>query len=120
MPVIQKPFIHPSTPKRLRAAFHKAKNRRGEGYKLDVLAKNLKVNIYYLYKLIKKGEEPNDSTEKLRDVRARMFLPRRKHKPAQPKNKMPLPEQIQWWRKLPKSSRDEIILQLYQSRKVSP
>ena len=113
-----KPFIHPSTPPKLRAAFHRAKNLRGEGYKLDALAREIKVNIYYLYQMIKKGIEPNDTTEKLREVRVRMFLPRKKRKPRQTTSRVPRPESIRWWWSLPTETRQLIIQQLFEKRSV--
>lgn len=109
-----KPFIHEKTPAKLRTAFRRAKNRRGEGYKLDILAKNLGVNIYYLYKLIKNGIEPNDTTEKLQEVRAKMFLPRHKRKPhKERKPVLPMPNYLVWWRSLPKEDRAGIIAQAW-------
>ena len=75
-----KPFIHPNTPRKLATAFHFARNHRGEGFKIRVLEKKLGVNFKYLYKMIRKGIEPNDTTEKLRAVRKAMFLPARKRR----------------------------------------
>lgn len=114
-----KPTIHPNTPPRLRAAFRRAKNMRGEGYKIDVLAKQLGVNIYYLFQLIKKGIEPNDTTNKLQAVRVKMFLPRKKRRPSKRKQTEPLPEHLRWWRSLPKESRNEIVMNLHESRRIT-
>ena len=105
-----KPFIHPNCPPKLAAAFHFARNSRGEGYKIRVLEQKLEVNFKYLHRMIKQGIEPNDTTEKLRAVRVKMFLPARKRKPrasSTDRKREPISEHEQWWRKLDPKTRDE-------------
>lgn len=110
----RKPFIHENTPPKLKSAFRRAKNRRGEGYKIDVLSKQIGVNLYYLHQLIKNGIEPHDTTEKLRAVRVKMFLPAKKRKPkADRKPVPPKPNHIHWWWTLPKETRHMIIRQAW-------
>lgn len=107
-----KPFIHPKTPRRLAAAFRRATNGHGEGYKIHVLAKTLGINVGYLHKLIKQGIEPPDSTEKGQAARAAMFLPRKKRKPRKAQINPTMPS-LAWWRKLPKDKRNNYILHLW-------
>lgn len=119
-----KPFIHPNCPKKLAAAFHFARNTRGQGYKIHILAEKLGVNVRYLHNMIAKGIEPNDTTEKLREVRVKMFLPAKKRKAkherefdkAIEKIFKPTPEHVKWWKKLPKEQRDEWIQRAHKAR----
>jgi len=109
---VNKPYIHPNCPRRLAAAYHFARNARGEGFKIHILAEQRGINVRYLYNLIVKGIEPNDTTEKLRAVRKAMFLPARKRKARAviaEKRDVIIPEHVRWWRELPKSTRDKII-----------
>jgi hypothetical protein len=110
-----KPFIHPNCPKKLAAAFHFARNAHGEGYKIHVLAEKIGVNVRYLQYMIKKGIEPNDTTEKLREVRVKMFLPARKRKPraARTSTRGEVPAHRKWWRRLDSGSRDQYIRNTY-------
>ena len=103
-----KPFIHPRTPPKLKAAFRQVE------YKYHDLVSKLKVNPRYLYDLIANGIEPNDTTKKLQEVRIKMFLPRRKRKKAtNPKTPVVVPNHIYWWRRLPKETRNDIIRQAW-------
>jgi hypothetical protein len=119
---MKKPYIHSNTPRRLAAAYHFARNTRGEGFKIHVLADTLKVNVRYIHDLIVKGIEPNDITEKLRAVRKAMFLPARKRKAkherefdkAIEKIFEPEPEHRKWWRRLKKQERDTWIQSSYE------
>ena len=45
------------------------------------LSRRLGVNIFYISQLLHKGIEPTDQTEKGRETRAKLFLPKRKPKP---------------------------------------
>jgi hypothetical protein len=113
-----KPFIHPNCPRKLAAAFHFARNARGQGYKIRVLEQNLGVNFKYLVNMIKKGIEPNDTTEKLRAVRKAMFLPERKRKQrAITRQHTEIPEHRKWWNSLPQSQRNQWIENLYEQHK---
>jgi hypothetical protein len=111
-----KPFIHPNCPRKLAAAFHFARNAHGEGYKIRVLEQKLGVNFKYLVNMIRKGIEPNDTTEKLRAVRKAMFLPARKRKARTviAEKRETAPEHIKWWRKQPKSLKESYIKDAYE------
>lgn len=117
---VRKPYIHPNCPRKLTAAFHFARNARGEGYKIRVLEEKLGVNFKYLHRMIKLGIEPNDTTEKLRAVRKAMFLPARKRKPRDTsivqKPGTVTPEHIRWWNKLSKDEREEWKARAYNAR----
>jgi len=101
-----KPYIHPNTPRKLAAAFHFARNKNGEGYKIRVLEQTLGVNFKYLHRMINKGIEPNDTTVGLREIRVKMFLPMFKRKPW-----------MSWWRKTDPEVRDEWIRSAYNASK---
>lgn len=107
-----KPYIHPRTPPKLKAAFKASKNLRGEGYRIHVLAEKINVNVSYLWNMFRYGKEPTDTTEKGRTARARMFLPKKIRKPKNkpgPQNQKPLPNHMIWWRSLDKDTRNTII-----------
>lgn len=76
--------IHPNAPRRLVTALHKA------GWNERELARQRKVNISYVSKLLRLGEEPTDRTEKGQEMRVKLFLPKRKPKPRI--ERAPLPE----------------------------
>jgi len=65
--------IHPNTPPKLVKKFRKC----GSFHKL---ADEIEVNVKYVYELIVKGEQPNDTTENLREIRKRLHLTKRKRK----------------------------------------
>lgn len=77
---MKKPWIHPSTPSKLRTAYRKA-TRNGVGYKMDILARNLDINIRYIHDAIHNGKAPNDSTPKLQEIRKKLGYPMRIRKP---------------------------------------
>lgn len=110
-----RPYIHPRTPPKLRAAFRAAKNLRGEGYKYHILAEQIGVNVGHLHKLIRRGIEPTDKTEKGQAARAAMFLPRHKRKTrVVKKDKKRLPAFLYWWtRGISKEMRNDIIRQAW-------
>jgi hypothetical protein len=93
--------IHPNTPPRLAAKYKKAGS-------FHALAEQIKVNVSYVYDLIKDGIEPNDTTPKLREVRKRLFLKARKKARAA---RQSLPEHRRWWNR---QDKDVIIKQLYE------
>jgi hypothetical protein len=72
--------IHPNAPPRLVKKFHNS----GSFHKL---ADEIEVNVKWIHGLITQGIEPTDRTEKGRDIRARLYLPRRKRKPGKPRTK---------------------------------
>ena len=111
-----KPFIHPATPPKLVSAFRKAKNRKGEGYKIHILAEDMQINVRYLFDLIANGKEPTDQTENGRAIRVKMFLPRRKHRKRGEavRQYTEPPEYIKWWRSLKKAARRAYIQNIYQ------
>jgi hypothetical protein len=63
-----------NVPARLIAAIQEAGSARK-------FAKQQGINILYVSQLLRDGIEPTDKTEKGRDVRVKLFLPRRKRKP---------------------------------------
>jgi len=67
-----------TAPKRLLAALEDAGSERE-------LSRRLGVNILYISQFLRKGVEPTDQTEKGRETRAKLFLPKRKRKPRVPK-----------------------------------
>lgn len=67
--------IHPKTPPRLAREYKRA----GSFHKL---AEELRVNVGYVHNLIVHGKEPTDRTEKGRDTRAKLYLPRKRQKRA--------------------------------------
>src|SRR3989304_1404319 len=100
-----KPFIHPSTPKRLVRAFRSVK------WKWHPLADLLDVNIAILYSLIHYGKEPNNP-----EIRIKVFLPRHRRQITINKiliPKPPLPPHINWWKCLTKEQRSNWILFTY-------
>jgi len=103
-----RPYIHPATPSKLITAFRNAQNRNGQGWKINVLAARLHVNVGYLHKLIKHGIEPPDDTDKGQAARVAMFLPRHKRQTKRERTK--LPEFMRWWRRIPKEIRHDIII----------
>jgi hypothetical protein len=105
------PFIHPNAPHKLVAKFKKA------DCKYHVLADQLNVNVFLVHRLIKHGIEPNDATEHSREIRARLFLPRRKRQPAaspETATRTPEPDYMKWWKK---QDRETIIKQLFENNK---
>lgn len=99
-------FIHPNAPPRLVKAYRKA----GSFHKL---ADEIEVNPKYVHELITKGKEPPDTTERGREIRHRLFLPRRKRR-GQRKPRQPRPEHMRWWSK---QDRDAWIKQLFELNK---
>lgn len=87
-------------PRKLAAVFKK------NNFKYHPIAKELKVNVYWIHTYITKGKEPQNA-----EVRKRMFLPAlKKRKPNNGRSGFTeLPESIQWWRKLKKDERDQWI-----------
>jgi hypothetical protein len=76
-------------PRRLLAALKDAGSERA-------LSRRLGVNILYVSQLLRKGIEPTDQTEKGREIRVKLFLPKRKRKPRVMKPK-PEPLTPEWW-----------------------
>ena len=99
--------IHPNTPPKLVKIFKRA----GSYHKT---ADEIEVNVSYVYELITKGKEPNDTTPALREIRHRLGL--RKYKPRNRPKPPPVPEHIRWWRRVGKPVRDTIIEKLYHKR----
>lgn len=84
---------------------------RANGKNLRQTARALKVNIYYIQRLLVHGEEPKNP-----HIRLALFLPAHPRRPkAERPPRPPLPEHVQWWRKLPKEYRDTLIQCEYQS-----
>jgi len=65
--------IHPNAPPKLIKLLRKC----GSFHKL---ADQIEVNVRWVHGLITKGSEPTDRTELGREIRKRLFLPRRKRK----------------------------------------
>ena len=108
MPKI-KPFIHPATPSKLKTEFRRAR------YKYHVLAKAIGINVKYIHDLIHYGKEPTDQSEKGRNIRVKLFLPKKSRK-AQERTRQYTepPEEIKWWRSLKKDARRAYIQNIYQ------
>ncbi len=101
-------IIHPNAPPKLVNAFQKA----GSFHRLS---QNIGVNVFYVHKLMIKGEEPNDTTPKLREIRHRLGL--RKYKPSQRPKPPPAPKHLVWWNHIGKEMRHAIIEKIHQGRK---
>jgi len=67
--------LHNNVPKRLLAELKQAGGNERE------LARRRGVNILYVSQLLCHGIEPTDKTETGREVRVKLFMPRRKLKP---------------------------------------
>ena len=97
------PFIHPNTPPKLVAKFKKC------GYVMRKLADELGINMFYISQLITHGAEPTDKTQRGREIRVKLFLPRRVHKSK--RSSKPMPDYLRWWKQ---QDRRAIIKQLYE------
>jgi hypothetical protein len=71
-----------------------------QGGKYHKIAETLKVNPRYIFEYITKGKEPTDQTEKGREARAKMFLPR--YRRAKRSQREPIPE---WLKKIKRNIR---------------
>ena len=65
--------IHANAPRRLVKAVIKAGSER-------MVAKQCEIDHHYVSQLLHAGIEPTDQTERGRDIRVLLFLPRRKRK----------------------------------------
>ena len=72
------------------------------------IAKTLGVNVYWVYRYIKHGQEPSNLT-----IRAKMFLPKKRKPHTGRSGFAKLPAHVQWWRKLPKDQRNEWVKSAY-------
>ena len=96
-----KPPIHPATPRRLKTEFKRAR------WNFQALAKARGVNVYYVHRLIRYGEEPANP-----NIRRMLFLPR--HPRGAGRKSQPLPPHVKWWRyTLDKENRNRIVERLY-------
>lgn len=78
------------------------------------LARQLGINVAYINKLVKHGIEPSNP-----DIRAALFLPRKPRKPRVVQSaRAPLPEHLQWWKKLSKDEKDHYIQYVREKRKA--
>jgi hypothetical protein len=104
---------HPNTPPRL---WRRYKKFHGNCYKT---AESLGVNPARVWQLLKNGVEPTDRSEKGKEARRKLFLPLTKKKSgkAPPIQKVPLPEYLLAWRRLPKQEREKVIQQYMNWRK---
>jgi len=97
-----KPPIHPATPRRLKTKFKRAR------WNFQTLAKALGVNVYYVHRLIRYGEEPTNA-----NIRKMLYLPKHMRGTDKPTSQ-PLPDYEKWWRyTLKKESRIRIKERLY-------
>ena len=113
VPGAEKPFIHPNTPPRLKAAFKRA------SYNFHALAQARSVNVYHVHRLIHYGIEPANP-----NIRKMLFLPKRRRTEdgGQIGRRSPvLRPAIKWWRyTLDKQARNTIVERLYQhARKIN-
>ena len=101
MPVHAGP-IHPATPPKLKTEFRRAK------YNFHTLAKTIGVNVYYVHRLIRYGEQPTNP-----NIRRMLYLPKHQRSNTDKKSE-PLPPHIKWWRyTLDKQARNTIVERLY-------
>ena len=101
-----KPPIHPATPRRLKTEFRRAR------WNFQTLAKARGVNVYYVHRLIRYGEEPTNP-----NIRRMLFLPRQPRSDIAKKSE-PLPPHVKWWRyTLDKENRNRIVERLYKHAK---
>jgi hypothetical protein len=101
-----KPPIHPATPRRLKTEFKRAR------WNFQTLAKALGVNVYYVHRLIRYGEEPTNA-----NIRKMLYLPRHPRSDNTRKSQ-PLPPHVKWWRyTLNKKNRNRIMERLYKHAK---
>jgi len=101
-------YYHANTPRKLITQLRKCKWNQRE------LARQIGINVAYINALVKHGKEPSNP-----DIRAALFLPRKPRKPRAPQSaRPPLPEHLQWWKKLPKEKRDHYIQYLREKRKA--
>lgn len=106
-----KPFIHPATPPKLKTEFRRAR------YKFHVLAQARGINVKFIHDLIHYGKEPTDRTENGRNIRVKLFLPRKRRLrqgEPEPRPYSEPPEEIKWWRSLKKDARRSYIQNIYQ------
>ena len=97
-----KPSIHPATPRRLKTEFRRAR------WNFQTLTKTLGVNVYYVHRLIRYGEQPTNA-----NIRKMLFLPKYQRSHTARKSE-PLPPHVKWWRyTLDKKSRNRIVERLY-------
>ena len=66
-------YIHPNKPPKLVAAFKKAGS-------YHALAEEIKVNVWFIHRLMAQGIEPGDRTPKSREIRRRMFMTKYKRR----------------------------------------
>lgn len=85
---------HPNAPKKLIAALKQAGSERK-------YAKEKNINISYVSQLLKHGIEPTDRTANGRDIRVKLFLPKRKPKPRIAKER-PVAASQEWWERVAK------------------
>lgn len=65
------------------------------------LSRKLDLNISYVSRLLSKGKEPTDKTEKGQEARVKLFLPKHKPKPRILKAQPVAPSQ-EWWERVAK------------------
>jgi hypothetical protein len=91
--------IHPNAPRRLVSAWRKA------GRSDRKLAELRGVNHFYVSQLVHRGIEPDDKTEHQQDIRAKLFLRRKKRRakvqraPKLPKWLNQSEDALQWFSK---------------------
>lgn len=114
-----KPFIHPNTPRKLAAAYHFARNKRGEGFKIHVLAERIGVNVRYIQDLIKNGIEPTNP-----EIRAKMFLSKKSRQVRAAEKSdataKPMPEYVKYWRRQKPFIRQAWMIRAYNAGKEKP
>jgi hypothetical protein len=95
--------VQPNTPAALKRDLRKC------NWNMRALARMRGVNIFWVSRLLRYGEEPKNSTTRLK-----LSLSKRPRKPRVPgPPKPPVPDYIRWWRKLEKVARDMIVKSVY-------
>jgi hypothetical protein len=95
----------PITPRKLAAVI------KAHTGKYHPIAKELKVNVYWIHSYITKGIEPRNP-----EIRARMFLPKLRKKTNGRSGFTELPAHVQWWRKLKKDERNQFVKHAYEEQ----
>jgi hypothetical protein len=82
----------------------------GRNYR--AVARDRGVNVFWVIQVLtESGIEPKSIP-----IRRALFLPDHPRQPRAPKTaRQPLPDHLQWWRKLPKDDRETLIKCEYQS-----
>lgn len=96
-------------PHKLRRIRRKYRDHQGEHFAKIARDPELMVNVRYVYDLLKHNKEPTN-----REIRQRMGY--RDRSTATKPGTVTISEHWQWWRRLPKAVRNELVRQLHASQ----